>query len=64
MQEFLCFTPTLQLQNTTLAADDKSHKTLLNYASYQVDLDQLEPYFGPRCVSFVFQLINSSLAQI
>jgi hypothetical protein len=42
MQDTLLFSPTLQLQHTTLAAMDKTHGLPLDYASYRVDLHQLE----------------------
>jgi hypothetical protein len=42
IQDILLFAPTLQLQHTTLARSDDSHRMSLDYASYQVDLNQLE----------------------
>ena len=42
LQETLHFSPTLQLQHTTLATDDRTHSLPLDYASYQVDQHQLE----------------------
>jgi CHAT domain-containing protein len=42
MQDALLFSPTLQLQHTTLATDGVTHSLPLDYASYRVDLDQLE----------------------
>jgi len=42
MQNTLLFAPTLQLQETTFAKSDDSHRMPLDYASYQVDLHQLE----------------------
>ncbi|KAH9057580.1 CHAT domain-containing protein [Lactarius vividus] len=42
MQSSLLFAPTLQLQHATLATSDRSHSIPLDYASYQVDLGQLE----------------------
>ena len=44
-QDILLFAPTLQLQEATLATgttSDLSHRMPLDYASYQVDLHQLE----------------------
>ncbi|KAH9032353.1 CHAT domain-containing protein [Lactarius deliciosus] len=43
MQDTLLFAPTLQLKHATFAkADDNSHRVPLDYASYHVDLNQLE----------------------
>jgi hypothetical protein len=42
MQDTLLFSPTLQLQHTTLATMDKTLGLPLDYASYRVDLHQLE----------------------
>jgi hypothetical protein len=42
MQDTLLFSPTLQLQHTTLATDNKAHSMALDYASYQLDHHQLE----------------------
>jgi tetratricopeptide (TPR) repeat protein len=42
MQGTLLFSPTLQLQHTTLATYHDTHSMPLDYASYQVDLNQLE----------------------
>jgi CHAT domain-containing protein len=42
MQDTLLFAPTLQLQHFTLAAHKATHRMPLDYASYQVDLQQLE----------------------
>jgi tetratricopeptide (TPR) repeat protein len=42
MQDTLLFAPTLQLQHGTLATSDQSHSMPLDYASYRVDLHQLE----------------------
>jgi CHAT domain-containing protein len=42
MQDVLLFAPTLQLQHFTLAAHKATHRMPLDYASYQVDLQQLE----------------------
>jgi hypothetical protein len=42
MQDTLLFAPTLQLQHATLATSEDSHRMPLDYASYQVDLHQLE----------------------
>ena len=42
MQDTLHFSPTLQLQHTTLATRGISHTLPLDYASHQVDLGQLE----------------------
>jgi hypothetical protein len=42
MQDTLLFSPTLQLQHTTLATDDKTRSLPLDYASYQLDHHQLE----------------------
>ncbi|KAH9034023.1 CHAT domain-containing protein [Lactarius deliciosus] len=42
MQRALLFSPTLQLRHATLAAFDDSRRMPLDYASYQVDLHQLE----------------------
>jgi CHAT domain-containing protein len=42
MQDTLLFAPTVQLQHTTLAADDMYSKMPLDYVSYQVYLCQLE----------------------
>jgi len=42
MQDTLLVAPTLQLQHATLAASVDSHSLPLHYASYQVDLGQLE----------------------
>ena len=42
MQHARLYTPTLQLQHAGLATHDYWHKMPLDYASYQVDLDQLE----------------------
>ncbi|KAF8265306.1 hypothetical protein EI94DRAFT_1804547 [Lactarius quietus] len=41
MQDTLLFAPTLQLQHTTLAISDDFHRMSLDYASYQVELQQL-----------------------
>jgi CHAT domain-containing protein/tetratricopeptide (TPR) repeat protein len=43
-QDTLLFSPTLQLQHTTLVAEHitTTHSLPLDYASYRVDLDQLE----------------------
>src|SRR6266702_5166634 len=42
MQDALLFAPTLQLQHATLATAKVAHSLPLDYASYQVDLHQLE----------------------
>ncbi|KAI9441131.1 CHAT domain-containing protein [Lactarius psammicola] len=42
MQDTMRFAPTLQLQHTTLATSRHTHSMPLDYASYQVDLYQLE----------------------
>ncbi|KAH9057546.1 hypothetical protein EDB87DRAFT_1833041 [Lactarius vividus] len=42
MQDTLLFAPTLQLQHSTLATYENSHRTSLDYVSYRVDLHQLE----------------------
>ena len=42
MQDTLHFAPTLQLQHATLAKSHDYHRMPLDYASYQVDLHQLE----------------------
>jgi CHAT domain-containing protein len=42
MQDFLPFAPTLTLQHATLATYDDSHRIPLDYASFQVDVHQLE----------------------
>jgi hypothetical protein len=42
MKDCLFYAPTLQLQHHTLAADDENHSVPLDYASYQVDLGELE----------------------
>ncbi|KAF8265305.1 CHAT domain-containing protein [Lactarius quietus] len=42
LPEMLLFAPTLQLQHATLATSDDFHRMPLDYASYQVDLYQLE----------------------
>jgi CHAT domain-containing protein len=42
LQDALLFSPTLQLQHTTLVTDGITHSLPLDYASYRVDLDQLE----------------------
>src|SRR6266702_4772198 len=42
MQRALLFAPTLQLQHATLATSDVSQNMPLDYASYQIDLGQLE----------------------
>ncbi|KAH9009099.1 CHAT domain-containing protein [Lactarius deliciosus] len=43
MQDTLLFAPTLQLKHATFAkVDDNSHRVPLDYASYHVDLNQLE----------------------
>ena len=42
MQDALLFSPTLELQHTTLATNDRTHSLPLDYASYRIDLDQLE----------------------
>jgi CHAT domain-containing protein len=42
MQDALFFAPTLQLQHVTLDANNYYHKTSLDYASYQINLGQLE----------------------
>ncbi|KAH9057008.1 CHAT domain-containing protein [Lactarius deliciosus] len=42
MESSLLFAPTLQLQHATLAASNRSHCMPLDYASYQIDLHQLE----------------------
>jgi hypothetical protein len=42
LQDTLHFSPTLQLQHTTLAKDNKTHSLPLDYASYWVDQNQLE----------------------
>ncbi|KAI9438875.1 CHAT domain-containing protein [Lactarius psammicola] len=41
-RDTLLFAPTLQLQHATLATSDLTHSMPLDYASYQVDLHQLE----------------------
>ncbi|KAI9454289.1 CHAT domain-containing protein [Lactarius psammicola] len=41
-RDTLLFAPTLQLQHATLATSDYTHSMPLDYASYQVDLHQLE----------------------
>jgi hypothetical protein len=71
MQDTLFLAPTVQLQHATFAKYRHWHSTMpLDYASYQVDLGQLEkrsrlsnegePYFGPRCVTSVLQSIHFS----
>ncbi len=42
MQDSLLFAPTLQLQHAILTTFDLAHRMPLDYASYQVDLHQLE----------------------
>jgi CHAT domain-containing protein len=42
IQNTLLFAPTLQQQHTTLTLSDELHRMSLDYASYQVDLCQLE----------------------
>ncbi|KAI9452961.1 CHAT domain-containing protein [Lactarius psammicola] len=42
LQDTLLFAPTLQLQHATLVTSDDSHRMPLDYASFQVDLHQLE----------------------
>jgi CHAT domain-containing protein len=42
MQDILLFSPTLQLQHTTLAKYNGTHSLPLDYASYRVDQNQLE----------------------
>jgi hypothetical protein len=42
LQDTLHFSPTLQLQHTTLATDGRIHSLPLDYVSYWVDRDQLE----------------------
>ncbi|KAI9451570.1 CHAT domain-containing protein [Lactarius psammicola] len=42
MKDTLLFAPTLQLQHATLATSHHTHTMPLDYASYQVDLYQLE----------------------
>ena len=42
MQDTLHFSPTLQLQHTTLARDNRTYSLPLDYASYRVDVHQLE----------------------
>jgi hypothetical protein len=42
MQDTLLFAPTLQLQLSTLALHEDTHRVPLDYASYLVDLPQLE----------------------
>jgi CHAT domain-containing protein len=42
LQDTLHFSPTLQLQHTTLATDDIAHSLPLDYASYWVDQNQLK----------------------
>ncbi|KAH9017633.1 CHAT domain-containing protein [Lactarius pseudohatsudake] len=42
MESSLLFAPTLQLQHAILAASNRSHCMPLDYASYQIDLHQLE----------------------
>jgi hypothetical protein len=42
IKDILLFAPTLQLQHTSLARSDDFHRMSLDYASYQVDLNQLE----------------------
>ena len=42
MQDTLLFAPTLQLQHATLATSGHTHSMPLDYASYQVDMHQLE----------------------
>ena len=42
IQNALLFAPTLQQQHTTLTLSDDYHRMSLDYASYQVDLHQLE----------------------
>ena len=42
LQETLHFSPTLQLQHTTLATDHRTHSLPLDYASYWVGQHQLE----------------------
>ncbi|KAI9452595.1 CHAT domain-containing protein [Lactarius psammicola] len=41
-RDTLLFAPTLQLQHATLATSEDTHSISLDYASYQVDLHQLE----------------------
>ena len=42
IQDTILFTPTLQLQHSTLAVNHDTHNMSLDYASYQVELRQLE----------------------
>jgi hypothetical protein len=42
MQDSLLFAPTVQMQHATLVFTDEYHRMPLDYASYQVDLRQLE----------------------
>jgi hypothetical protein len=42
MQDTVLFSPTLQLQHSTLAVNKDTHRMPLDYASYQVDLQRLE----------------------
>ena len=42
LQDTLLFAPTLQLQNVTLSAVDRTHRMPLDYASYQFDRGQLK----------------------
>ena len=42
VQDTLLFSPTLQLQHTTLATDHRTYSLPLDYASYRVDQNQLE----------------------
>ncbi|KAI9452960.1 CHAT domain-containing protein [Lactarius psammicola] len=42
IQDTLLFAPTLQLQHVTLSTIRRTHSMSLDYASYQVDLGQLE----------------------
>jgi hypothetical protein len=42
VQDTLLFSPTLQLQHTTLVTVGRIHRLPLDYASYRVDLHQLE----------------------
>ncbi|KAH9057575.1 CHAT domain-containing protein [Lactarius vividus] len=46
MQNTLHFAPTLQLQHTTLATTDTFHRMPLEYASYQIELGQLDEAIG------------------
>ena len=68
IQDTLLFLPVLRLHHDTLTMHNDTHSMLLDYASYQVDLHQLEEaieplergrdILWPRCVTSVPQSIN------